>query len=166
MTIFGISIGTTRTGVCILKDEALIEWNMHEFPRVWSDNKLRIIIQQYKRYIARHNVNAVVVKIPPIKNHTKSIKQLLKAVEKLAKEHGCEFDLTSKKEIKGFYTLKNTDALIEYTQIKYPSLRSTYLKSIATNHRYHKKLYEAVLGADLYQERQRVRTLQIVNTKE
>jgi RNase H-fold protein (predicted Holliday junction resolvase) len=164
MTILGISLGTTVTGIAILKDEALIEWNNHVYPQAWSDNKMRIILKQYKRYIARHNVNAVVVKIPPTKKQTTSM--LLKAIEKLAKKHGCAFDITSKREIKGFFTLKNTDALIEYAQIKYPKLRNTYLKSIATNHRYHKKLYEAVLSADVYQERQRVRALQIANTKE
>lgn len=166
MTIFGISIGTKRTGICVLIDGVLIDRNIHTFPDIWSEKKLHFILKCYKRYIIKRKVDAIIVKIPPPKKHTGPINQLMKGIEALAKEHNCEFDLTTKKEIKNITNLRNTNSLIEYTRLLYPELLPVFLKGVNDDHNYFKKMYEAILSANIYQERQRVRALQIERTKE
>ena len=166
MTILGISIGTTRTGVCILKDGVLLDRHIHNYQDLWSENKLRIIINRYKQYILKRNVTAIIVKIPPLKKHTKPITQILKRIEALAKEYHCEFDLITKSEMKYITGVRSTNELIKYTLLLYPELTATIEKGGQNDHSYYKKLYEAILCAYIYKERQYNRAQQIANATE
>lgn len=150
MTILGISIGTTQTGVCVLKESELINWQIHEFKHEWSEAKLYRIIQQYKRYIARHNVNAIMVKIPPTSSVSKPLAQIQKRLVVLAKKHNCKIDFILKSEIKDRLILENTEEIIQLAVRKYPVLQSIYEKGSQNNHSYYRKFYEAILGAHIY----------------
>jgi len=166
MTVLGISIGTSRTGVCVLQDEILQDRHIHDYPTTWSDTKLRIILNRYRQYLHKYQVDAVIVKIPPAQRHTKALLRLIRRIEALSKEYYCEFDLITKSEIKGTLHLRSTDEMIRYAIVLYPELSALYEKGIATNHSFYKKLYEAVLAAYIYQKRQKARATQIANTKE
>ncbi len=152
MTILGISIGTTQTGVCVLKDGELIDWQIHEFKHVWTENKLRIIIQQYKRYIVRHNVNAVMVKIPQLNKESKGLRSIRNKLVALSKKHNFKIDFILKSEIKERLILNNTNEIIELAKRLYPALEHVYKKGVHNSHSYYKKLYEAILGAYLYKQ--------------
>ncbi|WP_439695181.1 hypothetical protein ACFGVS_19120 [Mucilaginibacter sp. AW1-7] len=165
MTIFGISIGTSRTGVCILQDGKLIEMHVHDYPALWSDKKLKKILNRYRQYLKRYPVTDVIVKIPSKSGLSKEVRRLMRRTEALAKEYYCTFDLTTKIEIKGTLLLRSTDEMVRFAREAYPQqLAALYSKGVATNHSYHRKLYEAVLAAHIYEERQRVRKLQKENT--
>jgi RNase H-fold protein (predicted Holliday junction resolvase) len=157
MTILGISIGTTRTGVAVLKDGVLLDRHIHNYQATWSDIKLRIITSRYKQYILKRNVTAIIVKIPPLKKHTKSITRILKRIEALAEEYHCEFDLVTKRELKDVTGMRSTSDLIEFARRLYPELIAMYEKGKANDHSYYRKLYEAILAAHIFQERQRIR---------
>lgn len=159
MTIFGISVGTDRAGVCILKDELLVERRVHNYRKVWSDDKLHIIIKQYKQYIQKYRVKAIIVKIPPLRKHTPAICLLIKHIERLARDYDCEFDLITKSEIKSVCGLHSTKEIILHTRMLYPELRTLPSEGDKIDHGYYKKLYEAVLSAHIYQDRQRIRRL-------
>lgn len=152
MTILGISIGTTQTGVCVLKESELINWQINEFKHEWSDHKLYRIIQQYKRYIVRYNVNAIMVKIPPTSSVSKPLAQIQKRLVVLAKKHNCTIDFILKSEIKNRLILENTEEMIELAVQKYPVLHPVYEKGKHNKHTYYIKLYEAVLSAYLYEQ--------------
>jgi RNase H-fold protein (predicted Holliday junction resolvase) len=166
MTVLGISIGTSRTGVCVLHNDTLLDRHIHDYPTLWSDTKLRIILNRYRQYLHKHKIDAVVVKIPAIHRHTKPLLRLIRRVEALAKEYNCEFDLITKSEIKHTLSLRSTNEIVKFSSMLYPELSALYEKGIATNHSFNKKVYEAVLAAHIYKERQRVRARQIAHTKE
>ncbi|MBW4888471.1 hypothetical protein KXQ82_02040 [Mucilaginibacter sp. HMF5004] len=153
MTILGISVGTNRTGVCVIKDGVLLDRNVHNFQVVWSDNKLRIIINRYKRYLRKRKVEAIVVKIPPIRKHTKAVSTLIGRIEALAIEHNCSFNLFTKKDISNLLNLHSTSSLFEYARLVYPELTSYYQKVADGDQRYYKKMFEAILAARIYYER-------------
>jgi RNase H-fold protein (predicted Holliday junction resolvase) len=161
MIILGINIGTIRTGVCILDDGAIQEKYVHNYETVWSDYKLRSIIRRYKHYVQKYRVNAIVVKIPPLKKHSKAVMQIIKKIEMLAKDYDCLFDLITKKEMKYITGCRSTAQLIKYTVRLYPELLPFFVRGEDSNHSYYRKLYEAVLAAHVFQERQRTRALQI-----
>jgi RNase H-fold protein (predicted Holliday junction resolvase) len=166
MTILGISIGTTRTGVCVLKDGTLLDRYVHSYHYQWSDHKLRIIVNRYKRYILKHNVTAIIVKVPPLKKHTPAIARILKRLEALAKDYDCEFDLTTKSELKHSLHARSTNELILLARHAYPELAPLFEKGAANDHRYYKKLYEAVAAAHFFQGRLLIRAEQIARTTE
>lgn len=157
MTILGISIGTTRTGVCVMRDGVLLDRQMHNYYTVWSETKLRIILNRYKHYILKRKVQAIIVKIPPPRKHTKAITLLLKRVEALAKEHHCSFDLITKKEIAHALNLHSSTALNEYARLLYPELIFCYEKGADNDHKYYKKVFEAVLSAHIFEKRQQLK---------
>jgi len=163
MTILGISIGTTRTGVCILNDDVLLDRHIHNYRSAWSDHKLRVIINRYKQYILKNNVSAIIIKIPPLKKHTKPITQILKRLEALAKEYYIDFDFITKSEIKHVINVRSTTELIKYTTLLYPELEAVYDNGTQKDS-YYKKLYEAVLCAHIFKERQKVRAQQQAST--
>jgi RNase H-fold protein (predicted Holliday junction resolvase) len=154
MTSLGISIGTTRTGVCVLKDNELLDWQVHDFQMKWSPYKLRIITNLYKQYIQKHKVTSIVVKMPPLKAHTIALTQIRKRIEVLAKAHNCTYTTITKSDIKRLSDLRNTNSLIEYARMRYPVLIHVFEKGLNNEHRYYKKLYEAVLSAHLLKEGQ------------
>jgi RNase H-fold protein (predicted Holliday junction resolvase) len=153
MTILGISISTSRIGVCILKDEELLDRQVHNYPTLWSDNKLHTIINRLRHYLQKYPVDAIVVKVPPSNRHTKPLLRLIKKVERLSAEHKCELDYMTKVEIKGCYNLHSTEEIIDFTRRLYPELQALYRKGEKKNHSFYKKLYEAVISAHIYNDR-------------
>lgn len=128
MTILGISVGTSRTGVCILKDGLLLDREVRNYLSAWSEAKLRIIVNRYRQYIRKPGVTAIMVKIPPLRKHTKPIARLLKSIEKLARENDCLFDLITKKELKHRTGTRSTDELIDYARRLYPNCPRCLIK--------------------------------------
>jgi RNase H-fold protein (predicted Holliday junction resolvase) len=166
MTLLGISIGTTRTGICVLRDEVLLDRQIHNYQAAWTDSKLRIIVNKYQYYIRKYNVTDIIVKIPPLGKHTNAVSKILRRVEKLAAENHCEFDLITKIEMKHITGTRSTEELIKYASLLYPELSNLYDKGMGNEHCYYKKLYEAVLAAYIFQERQKSRELQLKSATE
>lgn len=152
MTSLGISIGATRTGVCVLKDKELLDWQINDFPMKWSEYKLRIISNCYEQYILKYKTTDIVLKLTPQDTHTKAITQIRKRIKVLAMKYNCSFTEMEKSDIKRMTNLTNTDSLIEYARILYPQLQHVYQKGLHNKHSYYKKLYEAVLSAHLLNE--------------
>jgi RNase H-fold protein (predicted Holliday junction resolvase) len=157
MTIFGISLGTTQTGVCILKDGLLINQQVHNFHETWSQEKLTKITNRYREYIEVYNPSAIVVKVPPSINHKGAVKSLMNKIALLAKEYHSDLDFITKDELKDKTGTKTTEELIEWTRRLYPDLTALYEKGASNDHRYYKKLFEAVLSAHVYQNMKRLR---------
>ncbi|MEO7213279.1 hypothetical protein [Mucilaginibacter sp.] len=165
MITFGISVGTSRTGICVLQDGALIEKRIHDYPGIWSDDKLHAILKRYAQYLHRYPITDIVIKIPPLSRHTNAMRRLIRRIEALAKEHYCTFDLITKTEIKGTLTLRTTGEIIKYAKMLYPELSARYHKGARSNHVFDKKLYEAVLAAHIYQERRKLKKLRNITTE-
>lgn len=157
MTILGISFGTTRTGIAVLKNGTLLDRNIHSFKTVWSEKKVKKIIGRYRQYILKANVTAVIVKIPPLHKHTKATTTLLELIELLAKEYYCDFDLITRTEIKDVLNLRTTDEMILFAKQLYPARLESLETEMQNEQSYHKKLYEAVLSAHIFKERHRIR---------
>ena len=153
MITLGISLGTSRTGVCLIDNGKIKAKRVHDYPVPWSDTKMRAILDKYRSYFKRYAIIGVMVKIPPPSRHTPALKRLMRRVEALAKEHYCEFDLITKAEMKGTYVLHSTDEIIRFTKRLYPELSELYQKGLKSNHIFYKKLYEAVLAAHIHQNR-------------
>jgi len=153
MTVLGISLGTQRTGVCVLDNGTIVERQIHSYLDIWSETKLHTIVSMYKRYIRKHEVTAIIVKIPSPHNHTQAITDLLGRIERLARRYNCQFDLITKSEIKHVLCLSNTTEMNTFAKLLYPELASVYNKGEANGHNYFKKLFEAVLAAHIYQGR-------------
>jgi hypothetical protein len=153
MTIFGISVGTVRTGVCLIRDGELLEdeARVHRFGAQLSEKKLRAIAKTYRRYLRKHPVQAIMVKIPPLKKHTAAITRIIGDIEALADEYGCKFDLITKSELKHATGLRSTDEIIELAKRLYPDLDPVYDKGLPNGHTHYRKLYEAVLSAHVCQ---------------
>jgi RNase H-fold protein (predicted Holliday junction resolvase) len=157
MTVLGISIGTARTGIAILEDGRILERQVHVYQATWTENKLRIITNKYREHVRRHNVTAIIVKIPPLSRHSKAVSRLIRSVEAIAKETYCDFDLVTKNEIKDRLCLSSTEEMVKFAPMLYQELLPLYKEGLATGHSFYKKIYEAVLAAHIYAERQKLK---------
>lgn len=149
-----------------MHDGVLLDRNIHNYDAAWSDTKLRIILNRYKRYVVKYEVRAIIIKVPPPRKQTPAIRQIIRKLEALAGKHGCTFDLITKSEMKHVLRLRSTSAFIECARMLYPELSALYEKGARNGHGYYKKLYEAVLSAHIFEERQRAKALQAAHTTE
>ncbi|TCC93688.1 hypothetical protein EZ428_02655 [Pedobacter frigiditerrae] len=154
MTILGISVGTTRTGIAVIKNGVLLSREMHNFDAVWSKKKLNAIIKLYRHYVEKAEVTGIIIKVPPLSKHDKPIKSIIRGIERLALKYGCEHDYITKREIKERMALRRTDELIKFTLKIYPNLGSLPENRTNNYRNYSTKLYEAVLSAHLFYKRQ------------
>jgi hypothetical protein len=161
MIILGISVGTSNTGIGILRDDNLIERSIHSYHvPPWSDSKMRIILNRYREHIIKRNVTDIVVKTPLIYGKNKAITTLIKRIEQLAKEHDCTFITTSKRNIRQSLDMHRREEFADYAVLLYPELSHLHSKGERNGHRYYNKVYEAVLSAHIYKEKLRKERLE------
>ena len=154
MVVLGISIGTRITGIAIISDTELIVWQSHSFPSVWSKAKMDQIINRYEKYIKVYKVTMVVIKIPRLSHHNKAIESLLANLRLLVSFHGCLMDYTTLNELKAkLPQAQNSSDIQEYTLNQYPVLLPEYSRERVNKKPYHHKMFEAVLIAHLWKDR-------------
>lgn len=151
MIILGISLGTRETGICVMDSGTLVDWQIHQYHAQWSEYKLQLILNQYKQYFQQYRINAVIIKVPPARFHSKKITQLLKHLDLLIQKYGIkQYDFITKAEIKQNLLFKNTEELIVTVVKKYPVLQPVFDKGVANGHEYYEKIYEAVISAYIF----------------
>lgn len=151
MKILAISLGTRDSGVALLSHGQLVHWKMHTFHGTWSTDKLNGILVRFDRYITRHRVAHVVIKIPPSTHHTKAFLTLLKQLSELVQYRGCMIACHTKEDLKALVPeVTNTITLMEYVTRYYPILSPEQAQELASRQPYHIKMFEAVLAAHVY----------------
>jgi hypothetical protein len=123
----------------------------------WSEEKLTKIINQYRYYIEKYDPKAIMVKVPPPRKHNGAVKSVMDKIAALAEEYRCDLDFITKNELKEKTGMRTSAELVDWTRRLYPDLTALYEKGALSDHSYHKKLYEAVLSAHVYQSMQRLR---------
>jgi len=153
MVILGISIGTRTSGIAVISKKGLVEWRTLSFKNSWSEQKADYIIRKYERYIKRHKVTIVSLKVPPLSHHTKAVTDLLERLVTLFTYHGCMVEYKTKSQIKAALPeLRNTSQIIGHTVSLYPVLARTQQRELRNRNTYHDKMFEAVLVAHLYKQ--------------
>lgn len=153
MTILGISIGTRCTGVCVLEDGVLKDANIHRFDDIWSETKLHVIINRYKRYVRRYGVTTIIIKMPPGNSHTKALCLVKKRIEQLAGRFYCDLSTITRKEVQATLEVATIDKMVECTLKAYPEFVNTYERQRRHRHSKFRKLHEAVLAAHIAHQR-------------
>lgn len=148
MVILGISIGTRTSGIAIISKRGLIEWRTLSFKNSWSEQKADYIVRSYERYIKRHKVTVVALKVPPLTHQTAAIMALLEKLIALFTYHGCVVEYKTKKELKTVVpNARNTRQLIHHAADLYPMIAPKVSKELVNRNKYHHKMAEAVLVA-------------------
>jgi hypothetical protein len=156
MVVLGISIGTRVTGIAIITStdrNELIAWQSHSFPAQWSNPKMEQIISRYEKYIKTHRVTMVVIKIPRLSHHNNAIRTLLSKLRSLIAFHGCLMDYTTLNELKATLPIENAFDVQKYIVQQYPVLLPEYNRERINKKPYHHKMFEAVLIAHLWKDR-------------
>lgn len=154
MVILGISIGTRNSGIAILDNGRLVAWNTLSFRNVWSEKKANSIVAKYDRYVKKHQVTVVVLKMPPFTHQTAAILTLIKKIQELIVFHGCMVEYKTKAEIKQeLPEVRNTNDIMSHVSTIYPVLTEEYTQELTNRNRYHAKMFEAVIVAHLCKAR-------------
>jgi RNase H-fold protein (predicted Holliday junction resolvase) len=156
MIILGISIGTRSSGIAILDNGRLEAWNTLSFRNAWSEKKATKIVSKYEKYLKKHTVTVVVLKIPPLTHQTEAILTLMEKVREIVSYHGCMVEHKTQTDIKvAIPEIKNGRDLINHTAKLYPALIPKLNKELLNRNSYHDKMFEAVLVAHLVTEKSR-----------
>jgi hypothetical protein len=153
MVILGISIGTKRTGIAVIKNGSLVRWDTHTLRGKWSEKKIASIIARCENHFKTLNVSVIVIKAPPFTHHSDNIMQLLKSLYAFIEYKGCLVDYKTKEDIKKIVPIiKNTHDLVTFAVTLYPQLQPEQAQEQANKNHYYVKMFEAVVVAHLYHE--------------
>jgi hypothetical protein len=148
MTILGISIGTRRNGIAVLRERKLEQAHVHTFNERWSTPKCVAILALYKKYLCDHDIAHVVVKIPKPSHFSLAIKQLIKGLNEYVSNHGCLIEYRTLEDIKrADPSITNRTTLRTKAVQHYPILAHELRKDSNNKHPYYNKLFEAVIAA-------------------
>ncbi|MEO7214190.1 MAG: hypothetical protein ABIX36_15380 [Mucilaginibacter sp.] len=153
MKILAISLGTRTSGIALLSHGQLAYWRTHTFSGKWSADKCNDILAKYDRYITRHHIEHVAIKIPPATHHTKALLTLLKKLTQLVQYRGCMVACHTKSDLKAAVPdVANTESLMDYVVKHYPILLPEQAQERTSRQAYHIKMFEAVMAAHLYKQ--------------
>jgi hypothetical protein len=150
MVVLGISIGTRRNGIAVIKKEQLEIAQIHSLNERWSKSKIAAIVSQYDKYVRQFEVSKIIIKVPKPSHFSLALKQLLKAVDTYVKKQGCLVQYITIKDIKTAQpSIRVRRDLRTFVVDKYPVLIHEMNKDIKNRQPYYMKLFEAVVIADI-----------------
>lgn len=150
INILGLSIGTRKIGIVVLKGKELIEWETHLFAGWWSEAKGNAILARYEKYVVRNAITNIAIKVPPVIPPGSALEYILQEVQALADRYRCKTMLYTREDLKQHSHLHHSNSLLEYAVLQYPMLRPEYVREKESKTQYHQKMFEAVVAAELF----------------
>jgi RNase H-fold protein (predicted Holliday junction resolvase) len=157
MAILGISIGTRRNGVAVIRQESLEAAQVHTLNDRWSGHKLAAIMSLYAKYVREYNVRVIIIKTPKPSHWSLAIKQLLRAIDAYIKKQGCLVEYTTIDKMKAKEpAIRNKRDLRRMVVELYPILIHELNRDLKVKQPYYAKLFESVMAAHqrMHEERE------------
>ncbi len=151
--VLGISIGTRKIGIAVMKSNRLLEWKVCSFKGPWSKEKLRQIIETIKKEAQPFPITALALKIPSIVHHTESLQALILAIHQYCTAEMLSLQVYSLPELKAELTTdgrKTKKALVKHVAEKYPELHNICKKEHQNRNKHYTKMFEAIAAAELF----------------
>lgn len=149
MAILGVSVGTRRNGIAVIKDDELHAAQVHTLNDRWSNHKCAALIALYHKYVRDYRVRLVIVKTPKPSHFTLALKQLIRALDAYVKKQGCLVEYTTIQQMKAQEpAIKNKRELGQVVAERYPILVHEFHRELKLKQPYYTKLFEAVMAAD------------------
>ena len=152
MAVLGISIGTRRNGIAVIRAGQLEAAKMHSLVDRWSPHKSKAILATYDKYVQRYSVRTIVVKTPKASHFTLAIKQLIRELNAYVLKQGCLIEYKTIEHIKAAEpSIKNRNKIFHLVVEKYPLLSRELRMETKNKHPYYyMKMFEAVIVAHLH----------------
>lgn len=150
--VLGISLGTRRLGIAIVRNDRLIHFQIQTFPGIWSDKKLRYILSAISGHVQRHTIGGIVVKIPDTLPTSKAFNQLIGSLNILSEDMRVKtryYTLSDLKIAHAGAEKTSRKWLIESIVKQHPELLPEYHKEHRNKEAYYYKMFEAVLCAHM-----------------
>ena len=150
--VLGISLGTRKMGVAVLKRTSIFDCRMKTFNEVWSEKKLQAIIRIVEKHITKYRPTEVTIKVPSITLEDLTVSELLCEIEKLLEARAIPLHSYTLADLKMGWCRNyraNKKQLMKCILEKYPELRAMYDKEMQGRVKYYEKLFEAVAVAAL-----------------
>ncbi len=150
--MLGISPGTRRMGVAVVKEGKLSHWQVQTFPGVWSNSKLECILKVIIGYIEQHSVERIAIKIPDALPTSTAFIQLIGSLNVMAQSMSVPVQYCTLRDLKLAYAETediSRTSLIESMAKQHPELLPEYHKEKRNKEGYYYKMFEAVLCTQL-----------------
>lgn len=145
-TVLGLSVGTQLMGLAMVQKGSLEDWQVKTFSGKWDWIKLKAISLNIERYINRHGIASVILKVPEPCRSSPAIEQLTKSLVRVCEQKSVQVRLCTINDLKDICEANNKTELMKATLVHYPEL--TYLLDRAKKDKkiYYVKIFEAVLA--------------------
>jgi len=153
-TILGIDPGTRFTGIAVLRNRKLVEYQVKTYLGAWSPKKLQAIIIMLAAVIERYGIRDVAVTVPDSLPDSLGFTQLIGSINALCDRKGIRPYYSTLSDLKAKYCggKGNNKDLMAAIALKYPELVLEYRKEEKNKEGYYHKVFEAVAAAALLSE--------------
>jgi len=152
MAVLGISVGTRRAGIAVMRNGELIDYKVKSFKGAWSMRKQKEIIQLFTKYFEFYGVTHIAIKTVHPLHSSKTLDSLIRQVCKKGIDCGIKNERFTLKEMKHRVNISPNGSIMEYIHDSFPELRREYCKEKKSFHPYYIKMFEAIVLAKIIRE--------------
>lgn len=148
--VLGISIGTRKLGVGVIKDGELLDWRVTVFKGIWSNHKLSRIIRYIELYALRYQVLSIALKVPSLIDSSPGLQPLITTVIEQCSRDQINVGTYRIEDLKRYCfpdERSNKKALTQYLLDKFPEIYSAARKEKQNRNPYYTPMFEAIIAA-------------------
>lgn len=151
-TLLGISLGTRRIGIAVMKENILLDWRIHSFKDSWSRSKQKDILFVIAGYIEECKVTEISIKkLDPIRN-SEPLQNLFSEITMCANRKNIVMKSYSLLQMKKYFSKERTftkSEMIKQVALQFPELIPEYNRDQKNKTPYYIKIFEAVLVVNM-----------------
>lgn len=153
IAVLGISIGTRKVGLSIIKDGELLDWRIAMFKGTWSQAKFEKILKYIDRFAIRYQAYSIALKVPSLLDSSPGLQDLIKAIVKRFREKGIKTDIYRINDLKNHCLAGakgNKKAIVEFIVQKFPEVYGASKKESGNRNPYYIPMFEAILASLIF----------------
>ena len=157
IAVLGISIGTRRVGIAILKDNELVDWRVKTFKGQWCSYKLSAIQRWFEKVAEFYSVDAIALKIPGLIESSPGLKDLIGYCRAQFNCKGINVAVFTIGDLKAQFLPQgrnNKKALLECITEKFPEVYLASRKEKSNRNPHYISMFEAIGAAHLLCQKQ------------
>ncbi len=149
-TVLGLSLGTRRIGVAVIRNGDLREWQVKEFKGVWNKRKVEAVVFYIYKLCGFYRTRIIAIRIPKESTNRTGIRRVMFELQEYAEKQGFRLLFYSLTDVRKHYSCKVTAQgkhLAEMLTALKPELSHDLKRDARNLNSYYNSMFEAVAVA-------------------
>lgn len=153
IAVLGISVGTRKLGISIMKDGELLDWKVTVFKGQWSQAKLASIVRYIDRCATKYQAQVIVLKVPSLVESSPGLQTLITEIKTYFTQKQntvLQYRISDLKRFCFPNERSNKKAFVDYIEEKFPEVHCAIKKEKRNRNPYYTPMFEAIIASQVY----------------